>query len=50
MRHPPVMAGLVPATHESARASPASVDARHEAGHDDFVLVGRSEMERWISI
>ncbi len=50
MRHPPVMAGLVPAIHEPACASPAYVDARHKAGHDNSVVVRSSEVERWISI
>jgi hypothetical protein len=31
------MAGLVPAIHVFVAASPEDVDARHKAGHDEFV-------------
>jgi hypothetical protein len=30
------MAGLVPAIHVFYVAAPKDVDARHEAGHDEF--------------
>ena len=33
------MAGLVPAIHVFVAKSKQDVDARHEAGHDDVVLV-----------
>jgi hypothetical protein len=32
-----VMAGLVPASHVFVAATKEDVDARHKAGHDEFI-------------